>query len=312
MADRHSLKAIGGVLALILLVGCEDGQNPFAGLTGPGDATPEATAVAPEGEVIERDVESPEVFSASETGLWDGRPSLGGIWVAHPDVTSPERVQITNSANGNEVIGALFRREREMPGPRIQVSSEAAAALGMLAGQPVELSVVALRRERIVIPPPEPETPEPGEAGEIEATPLEAEATAAAAIAAVAGTTPDTRPAPRPARAAPAPKPEPEPEPEPEAETAQSQPAPPPPAAPASAPDRAYIQIGIFSVEENAGNAGESLRVAGVVPTIRKQTSGDKSYWRVLVGPVTSVSERAALLNKVRDLGYADAYAVRN
>ena len=86
-------------------------------------------------ELVERDVEAPEVFQVTEPGLWDGRPSLGGVWVAHPDVTEPERVIVRNEANGKFVIGALFRRERDIPGPRMQASSDAAAALGMLAAE---------------------------------------------------------------------------------------------------------------------------------------------------------------------------------
>jgi hypothetical protein len=63
------------------------------------------------------DVEAPEVFDITDAGLWDGRPSLGGVWVAHPDATDPERVMIRNTETGSFVIGALFRRERENPGP---------------------------------------------------------------------------------------------------------------------------------------------------------------------------------------------------
>ena len=51
-----------------------------------------------------------DVFETSDKGLWDGRPSLGGVWVAYPDVPSPERVIIRNTASGKEVVGALFRR----------------------------------------------------------------------------------------------------------------------------------------------------------------------------------------------------------
>ena len=50
--------------------------------------------------LVERDVEAPEVFSVTESGLWDGRPSLGGVWVAHPDVGDPERIIIRNTSNG--------------------------------------------------------------------------------------------------------------------------------------------------------------------------------------------------------------------
>lgn len=118
--------------ALVLLAACEEG----AGLR-PGAGTAPAAS----------DVEAPDVFEASETGLWDGRPSLGGIWVAHPDVGTPRRVLVVNTTNGKETVGALFRRERNNPGPRIQISSDAASELGILAGQPTALRVVALERE---------------------------------------------------------------------------------------------------------------------------------------------------------------------
>ncbi|MGB1180323.1 MAG: SPOR domain-containing protein, partial [Lentibacter algarum] len=76
--------------------------------------------------LVERDVEAPDVVNISEAGLWDGRPSLGGIWVAHPDAKDPEKVIIRNPQNGKFVIGALFGREREFSGPSLQLSSDAA------------------------------------------------------------------------------------------------------------------------------------------------------------------------------------------
>ncbi|EEE36386.1 sporulation domain protein [Rhodobacteraceae bacterium KLH11] len=145
-------------VALTALAGCEEGfglQEPSAeeDTTEDADNTnrfelfPEATSGQ------QRDVEAPEVFQVTEAGLWDGRPSLGGIWVAHPDVTQPQRVVIKNTANNKSVTGALFRRERNLPGPALQVSSSAAEELGMLAGAPTRVQVVALRRETIEQPP---------------------------------------------------------------------------------------------------------------------------------------------------------------
>jgi len=149
---------LGLSVAALALAGCEDG-------TGLGSSRPETAATAAADRpaatrLVERDVEAPEVFQQNEAGLWDGRPSLGGVWVAHPDVTDPERVLIRNRANGETVIGALFRRERDGPGPRFQVSSDAAAALGMLAGAPVDLDVTALRRKEAPAPAAEPEPAE--------------------------------------------------------------------------------------------------------------------------------------------------------
>ena len=141
-----------GLLALV--AGCQEGAQPFAGGQQPEAAAGQSGEEAQDSALtlVERDVEAPEVFSLSEAGLWDGRPSLGGVWVAHSSVKDPERVIIRNSKNGKSVIGALFRREAENPGPSLQISSDAAAALEILAGAPAELSVTALRRE-------EPEAP---------------------------------------------------------------------------------------------------------------------------------------------------------
>lgn len=110
----------------------------------PGSAGP-AAAAAPGAPLLERDVEAPEIFRAADEALWDGRPSLGGIWVAAIDVRDPERVIMRNPGNGRSVVGALFRRERVTPGPTLQLSSEAAVALGILAGMPTRIEVIALR-----------------------------------------------------------------------------------------------------------------------------------------------------------------------
>jgi rare lipoprotein A len=139
------------VLAALALSACDGGLSPREA-TRSGSVLELAT---PSGSrVVDRDVPAPQVFDLTESGLWDGRPSLGGVWVAHPTARDPERVIIRNTQTGAEVIGALFRRERENPGPRYQISSEAAAALGILAGQPATISVIALRVERTDPRPP--------------------------------------------------------------------------------------------------------------------------------------------------------------
>ncbi|WP_425440086.1 SPOR domain-containing protein [Roseobacter denitrificans] len=215
----------------------------------------------------DKDVEAPEVFAAQEAGLWDGRPSLGGVWVAHPDVTEPERVLIRNQVNGQSVVGALFRREREIPGPRLQLSSDAAEALGVLAGAPAELNVVALRKEKIPRRPAEPQTTQAGE------TTLDPIAVASAAIDA--------------------------------AEPVQS-------SLPVSSLDKPFVQVGIFSIEANAQRVAQQMRGAGMMPSVRAQDSGGKAFWRVLVGPASSISEREKLLAQTKAEGYSDAYVVTN
>jgi rare lipoprotein A len=362
---------------------------------GSRDAASDGPAPIGAAPASERDVEAPDVFDVTGEGLWDGRPSLGGVWVAHPDAVDPERVIIRNTETGRFVIGALFRRERNNPGPPIQVSSEAAAALAILAGNPTDLQVTALRREE---PAPEdtPEAAVSAEAPEVAADtsdlvaetrvqPAEGEAPDPGASAPVAAMA--EAPAPtgggflaalnRVFRAAPdaAPSPEPTATPEPApveprnmtaddvasgirtaafatteleavrpvpavaaaasaaiAESEAADPAlavqatalPPLPASarvpapartPQTSPDtplsRAFVQIGIFSVQENANNTGQALRSAGLVPTIYDQTSNDRRFWRVVVGPAQTSADRAAILETVQGLGFEDAYFVR-
>ena len=379
------------------LAACEGG-----GLGGDGATRATGTGAARDvaARTVERDIEAPEVFRLEESGLWDGRPSLGGVWVAHPSATDPERVLIRNDETGETVIGALFRRERENPGPRFQISSEAANALGILPGQPTTIHVTALRLQQVEIEPdPEalagaeaeatdddaparaeavaeaaaepdaesgaaetveiadaddpaprrgglfgflrrsaPETDTTAEPGAITETALDAppaaeiaagaaaEATAAAPAAdaltdpavapPTAAPTADTaEPAPRerrglralftrstPAQTAP------EPEtttliPTPEAEAAAM--------APAAAPDRPFVQIGIFSVEGNATAARDRMRRAGLPAEIRRGRVDDRQFWRVVVGPAASENAQADLLRQTRGMGFDDAYAVR-
>ncbi len=149
---------ISAATAAAFLSGCVEqgtgsGEKPAGASAADAGAAPDRRARRGSN----NDVESPEVFSSTDEALWDGRPSLGGIWVASPDATNPERVLMKNPENGKTVTGALFRRERENPGPKLQISSDAAAALGLLAGQPATISVIALRREELPAEEPEPE-----------------------------------------------------------------------------------------------------------------------------------------------------------
>lgn len=260
------------------LAGCNDqGKFTFPAL---GTKGADASAPAPTGPTVERDVEAPEVFSVTDQGLWDGRPSLGGVWVAHPDVTDPERVIIRNQSNGQFVVGALFRRERDIPGPSLQISSDAAASLGILAGSPAKLNVTALRKVEETGPAEAP-ADQPGvqPAPEVSAAPLPPVATTAGASIETAAPTP-----------APAPKPK-------------------PPVQTSNLP-KPFIQIGIFSVEANAERAAKQMRGAGLAPTVKKSTISGKTFWRVVVGPAATNAERAKILSTIKSEGFTDAYAV--
>lgn len=268
---RHPVRLAGALALLLALGACEDGfELPFGQGGGAGGANGSGDSTV----LVERDVEAPEVFQVTDQGLWDGRPSLGGVWVAHPDAEDPERVIIRNAENDRFVIGALFRRERENPGPVLQVSSDAAAALGLVAGAPTELNVTALRREEVAEDPAERPAPATAPEGDIETSEIDPISAAAAAI-----------------------------------EEAEAEPAAP---APVGGLDRPYIQIGIFSVEANAERTAGMMRDADLSPTIHEQTSSGRTFWRVVVGPAATTGERNRMRETVRDLGFADAYFVTN
>lgn len=365
-------------VSLLALAACDQtGTNAGDGAAGRA-AGPQASATV---RMVERDVEAPDVFQADESALWDGRPSLGGVWVAHPEVDDPERVIIRNDSNGKFVIGALFRRERENPGPRIQVSSDAASALGLLAGAPTVLNVTALRR---VEEPDAGQVVQPAPVQTVQPTRPAADTEAPRTAAAQ----PDTQPAtarPQAAGAAPAaaapisvaelPRSRPDagqaaaPQTAPNRATATQRPSvtaepqvalagaagpsgPTRPGAPrlssdaitaatggaatatgpartqgtARAPaatparataqpretriDRAYIQIGIFSIKDNATRTTQRMRGAGLQANMLEEQSQGQTFWRVTVGPAATTQERARVLANVKGMGFTDAYAV--
>ena len=135
------------LFSMVLVAGCttEGGfpQTPFSS-DGLATTTPSSS------KVVEHEIEAPEVFQMSAEGVWDGKPSLGGVWVAHASAKSAERVIIRDVKSGEFVIGAFFRRDPVKSGPSIQISADAAQSLGVLPGQPVKLDVTALRAHKAV------------------------------------------------------------------------------------------------------------------------------------------------------------------
>lgn len=303
-----------GALALAgLLAACgEDGFAPaslFAG--GGGGAGDEAGATTT---IEQRDVEAPEVFQVSEAAVWDGRPSLGGIWVAHPEVQEPERVIIRDEASGNFVVGALFRRERTGAGPRLQVSSEAAEALSLTAGIPTTLEVTALRQEDVPVTAPAAAEGTLDAVTPIETTPLENPTEEELATIARAGIEAEAPagdgPPPSDVISAPigasvaAP-----------VESGADVPAsvPTPVSTPdAVAPSRPFVQVGIFGEPANARRAQAALEGAGLPAITREESLGGRTFYRVVAGPAPSSQERERYLAQARSLGYPDAYAVQN
>ncbi len=291
---RASLTAIALALSL---AGCEE----------LGGTAVEATPAAASGGTasVSREVERPDVFSVTERALWDGRPSLGGVWVAYPANVDPERVIIRNTTNGKSVVGALFRRERDNPGPNIQLSSDAAVALGVVAGTPTEISIVVLRREEVevevsapsvapvdgnmTIPPrravPAASAPAPVAAPVVAAP----EADSAASLAAIVEQTLDDVAAS-------------------ESAVPVAAPAPARPFAELFRLRKPYIQISTFENESNAEALVTVLAADGVNAQLQANDPENPTLWRVISGPYETRAARSAQLRIIKDLGYTDAF----
>ena len=140
--ERASLSLTAVLSFAVFLVGCTAEEN-FSQMSLNGEGLSAVSHSS--SKVIERDIEAPEVFQLTGLGVWDGRPSLGGVWIAHVSVPSAERVIVRNDKSGKFVIGALFRRDDVKDGVPFQISAEAAQAFGVSAGQKIKLNVTALQ-----------------------------------------------------------------------------------------------------------------------------------------------------------------------
>jgi len=285
--------------SVVVLSGCANG------LSLPSIATPAPTGTTTE--TVTTDVAAPDTFSISDKALWDGRPTFGGVWMAYPDIDQPERVRITNPDNGKTVIGALYKRERDFPGPKIELSADAAAALGVLAGNPTALTVVALVRRDVqveVTAPADPLAPP----SDIPVPPQRAADSrpVAAPESAVAQQ--------EPVVATPAPKPEP---PVVAADiaaevgaTIAATPLPPVAGAPARVDTgyAAFIQVATLQIKSNAEAVRDKLMRAGLEVEIRERQAGGKTLYRMIVGPANSPDALKIMLETVHKLGFKDAF----
>jgi len=308
-----SLALVG---AVVLGACTETGEFAFPTANGAAAAPAEFVPANALNQRVQRDidVERPDILAITDDGLWDGRPSLGGVWVAYPDVTDPERVVIRNTDGGQEVIGALFRRERLNPGPRLQVSSDAAEALGLLPGSPTRLEVVVLRREQV-------ETEEPEGAGEnpvvasldapvtVEEEPLEpaqgddAAIAAAAAAATVLPAAVEAATAAVEQTAAAASSAT-----EAVAEVSETVDVSSVLETPAPLPAGSNAQVGVYSVEANANNAVQMISAAGMEARATPEELGGRTVWRVIAGPLADTGD----ITRLREMGFVDAFVIEN
>jgi hypothetical protein len=344
-------------LAIVTMVfsmaGCT-GQDPGAqtGNEAPGTEvpTPTQTFVPP---VLSSSIRQdsidpsmrpdPEAFHATGLGLWDGERTLPGVWIAYPMAEMARSVRLTNVETGAQTDAALFRRDPNLSGPRIIVSSEAAELLGLTPGHATQMTIDALTyrsdtetasavagtaEELDPVPAEvpadeaatEPATPDLGPLAPASAPPAALEPAAADtglldAAAAEAETETETGPKQDPIDSA--------------AESAGEEPKPgplisPPKPKPNVTPDdpapdvsgeitdgRHFIQAGIFGQPGNAARLMKKLRAVSLPVEELPLILSGRALTRVLIGPYRTVAERDTALEIVRRLGPEDATIIR-
>ena len=296
---------VGAIVLSFGLSACVDGTDT------PTSKTPTTPVAKASGKTTE--VSAPEIFSATDRAVWDGRPTLGGIWVAHERADTPSRVVITNTANGATIEGALWSKSKGLPGPAFTISSDLAEALKMQAGVPSDIKVVAMKLVPV-------EAPKPQETEEIAATTLDAaEADKPQEEVKVSSSTKEVEARDAVVSAeAEAPKKEEKKnfslfkkkekpvEPVVTAAVAEEKPAAEP------AKGSSFAQVGLFSEKANAEALVKKLnaqKIGGRL--IEGKNSKGKPFWRVLAGPASTKSAEAKLLSDVKALGFKDAYLVK-
>ena len=89
--------------------------------------------------------EKPKILDISTSVIWDGSQTLGGNWVSHPNIKSPERVLIKNTTNGRSVVGAVFQQTKNPNEGLAAISSDAAKALNISKNDDTKLQLVAIK-----------------------------------------------------------------------------------------------------------------------------------------------------------------------
>ena len=92
--------------------------------------------------------EMPEILDISTSVFWDGKQTLGGNWISHPDVDSPERVLIKNIANGESIVGAIFQQSKKAKSGSAQISSDAAKSLKIDKNEQTKVQIIAIKKTK--------------------------------------------------------------------------------------------------------------------------------------------------------------------
>jgi hypothetical protein len=99
--------------------------------------------------------EKPAILDISTSVIWDGEQTLGGNWISHPNVDSPERVLIKNNSNGKSIVGAIFQQTKKTKTETAVISSDAAKALDIVQNKQTKVQIIAVRVAKSNLPTPD-------------------------------------------------------------------------------------------------------------------------------------------------------------
>ena len=129
-----SIKLIGKFLLVLSFVTTIAGCSPLIGKSNSAENTANVNLD-----------EKPDILDLSAAVIWHGDQTLGGNWISHPDVDSPERVLIKNISNGKSVVGAIFQQTKKMKTGSALISSDAAKALDIAQNEQTKVQIIAVR-----------------------------------------------------------------------------------------------------------------------------------------------------------------------
>ena len=137
-----SIRLIGKLLLVLSFVSTIAGCNPLINKSNSAKKTTNVTLD-----------EKPEILDISASVIWDGNQTLGGNWISHLDVASPERVLIKNISNGKAIVGAVFQQTKKTKTGSTLISSDAAKALDIAQNEKTKVQIVAVRAPESSDPP---------------------------------------------------------------------------------------------------------------------------------------------------------------
>jgi cell division septation protein DedD len=250
---------------------------------------------------------------------------------------------LTNKETGAQADAAMFRRDPNLSGPQIIVSSDAATLLGLTEGHGTQITIAGLayRTEAEIAVESDnvadagaasdgsdidltnprtigvratesdlPNGPEPSSAGTEPGDPAATVATVARAGDTTSGAGSSNEDdsgehaAPAPIASAPG-----------SVQPPRKPKFNPTGATPREAEEildgRYFVQAGVFSRTDNATRLVEILRAANLLANALPIMLGEKQFTRVLVGPYYNVAERNTALEIVRQVGASDAVLAR-